>query len=74
MTETPGTTSFYWDCECAEHFIHPKGCKECLLCGAVPENQPDSHLIEVHLMMQQTVAGARSRLAHRCDHRKGVKA
>lgn len=41
------TTDLYWDCECTEHFIHPKDCPKCKICGAVREDQPDSRVPEV---------------------------
>lgn len=41
------TTEKYWDCECDENFIHSKSQKECAICGAVAEEQPDSRINEV---------------------------
>lgn len=41
------TTENYWDCECEKDFIHPKSQKECSICGAITEEQPDSRVNEV---------------------------
>ncbi|MFP4305819.1 MAG: hypothetical protein ACLFQQ_01245 [Desulfococcaceae bacterium] len=41
------TTNQYWDCECEREFIHPIECPECLICGAVKEEQPDSRVNEL---------------------------
>ena len=43
----PYTTTHYWDCECKENYIHKSYFKECKLCGALRDESPDSHLIEV---------------------------
>lgn len=43
-------TPDYWDCECEDHFIHPKDCEKCLVCGAIRNEQPDSRVNEVRMM------------------------
>lgn len=37
----------YWDCECEHDFIHPKTEKDCIKCGAIQEEAPDSITTEV---------------------------
>lgn len=37
----------FWDCECERDYIHPKAEKECELCGANSESQPDSWQDEI---------------------------
>ena len=40
-------TGEYWDCECADAYLHHKSVSECPVCGAKRENQPDSFVKEV---------------------------
>ena len=40
-------TRYFWDCECAANYIHPKILASCPRCAAVAEGHPDSHLVEV---------------------------
>lgn len=37
----------YWDCECENHYIHPKTVETCAICGAEQDEQPDSIAQEV---------------------------
>ena len=52
------TTSLYFDCECAEDFIHPAG-SECAVCECDGTESPDSRLNEILDMQvskgQQTI-------------------
>jgi hypothetical protein len=41
------TTSRFWDCECAEGYIHPKSDETCKKCGCYQGDMPDSMLREV---------------------------
>jgi len=41
------TNPNYWDCECEHNYIHPKSKDYCAICGAVQDDQPDSHEDEV---------------------------
>jgi hypothetical protein len=41
------TTSYFWDCECKDKFIHPKDQKVCFDCNMVAADQPDSRVAEV---------------------------
>lgn len=41
------TDQHYWDCECEEEYIHPKTEKECPICGAEKDEQPDSRVEEL---------------------------
>ena len=41
------TTEDYWDCECENDYIHPKGVVWCNKCKAFAEDQPDSRVSEV---------------------------
>jgi hypothetical protein len=45
--EPQETTRFFWDCNCDTDYIHPYTKSYCLVCGATPEDQPDSILVEV---------------------------
>ena len=47
------TTDDYWDCECNEDYIHPKSQETCLKCGCVSDEQPDSLVNEVNLMLKK---------------------
>jgi hypothetical protein len=47
MTETVMTTQYFWDCECEKDYIRHKTEKNCPLCGAIREEQPDSIVKEV---------------------------
>ncbi len=38
----------FWDCECEKNYIRPKKVNQCLMCGAIRENQPDSRANEVY--------------------------
>ncbi len=39
----------YWDCECDVDYIHHMSDVEpCDQCGAVPDEQPNSHVAEIH--------------------------
>ena len=40
-------TPEYWDCECSENYIHKKAKAKCVVCGSVPDEQPDSRVEEV---------------------------
>jgi hypothetical protein len=44
-------TCEYWDCECAKEYIHPKSEDSCPECGALREDQPDSHVSDVMEMI-----------------------
>ncbi len=37
----------YWDCECEESYIQPRGVVKCNRCDSERESQPDSRLFEV---------------------------
>ena len=41
------TTELFWDCECEHGFIHANSGVPCSVCGATPEEQPDSRICEV---------------------------
>lgn len=41
------TNENYWDCECEHNYIHSKREKECLICGAIENEQPDSRQNEI---------------------------
>ena len=41
------TTELFWDCECDEHYIHPKTETKCYICGMYSEDMPDSISTEV---------------------------
>lgn len=41
------TTSFFWDCECKDNFIHPNSKRVCFDCNSVASDQPDSRVSEV---------------------------
>lgn len=43
------TTEQYWDCECVDHYIHPKEDDKCWRCHAKREDQPDSMKVEVKI-------------------------
>ena len=47
-------TTDYWDCDCAENYIHPKTEMACKVCGGVePEDaMPDSHVAEVAMLIK----------------------
>jgi len=50
------TTPDYWDCECADNYIHRKtDTLECLICQSSQEEQPDSRTNEVALHLQPVV-------------------
>lgn len=40
------TTDLFWDCECKEHYVHPKTQKICLRCFTNCDDQPDSRTDE----------------------------
>jgi hypothetical protein len=47
-----GTSAFmrtqqFWDCECAEAYIHGEAVARCGICGCTREDRPDSRLAEV---------------------------
>lgn len=45
------TNPNFWDCECAENYIHLKSTQpNCLICGRNHEDQPDSHQNEVEAL------------------------
>lgn len=39
--------SRYWDCECAENYIHPHSDDCCAVCGATRDESPDSRVAEI---------------------------
>lgn len=41
------TNPNYWDCECEENYIHPKGEQRCAVCGEWQVDMPDSHATEI---------------------------
>ena len=48
------TVDTYWDCECDENYIHKKtDTIKCNQCGTVEEDQPDSRIREVLIMLVQ---------------------
>jgi len=49
-TKQPELDARYWDCECEENYIHPRTQAKCEVCGALAEDQPDSHADEVEAM------------------------
>jgi hypothetical protein len=40
-------TNLFWDCECPDYYIHPRGEDYCSLCDSEREDQPDSIVSEV---------------------------
>ena len=43
------TDAHYWDCECDTDYIHHiSDVEPCEKCGADPDEQPNSHVDEVH--------------------------
>lgn len=49
------TIESYWDCNCEKDYIHDKSLeKECTICGAKEEEQPDSHTEEVIAKFKET--------------------
>jgi len=40
-------TSKYWDCECAENYIHPRSVSSCAICKSRRSEQPQSRVNEV---------------------------
>ena len=43
------TDAHYWDCECNTDYIHHiSDVEPCKKCGADPDEQPNSHVDEVH--------------------------
>ena len=45
--ENTETNPNYWDCECAEDYIHPKLDAQCTKCGALEDEAPDSREAEL---------------------------
>lgn len=46
------TTPNFWDCECAENYIHRKiDCPYCYKCNRAHHEQPDSRVSEVVKML-----------------------
>jgi hypothetical protein len=45
----------YWDCECSDDYIHSKKEGYCILCGAIREDQPDSHISELYDMHYKNI-------------------
>jgi rubrerythrin len=43
----PYTNDKYWDCNCVLNYIHSKNVKDCPICGATEEEQPDSIQSEI---------------------------
>jgi Zn finger protein HypA/HybF involved in hydrogenase expression len=41
------TTPLFWDCECAEDYIHPASQAVCEHCHAQREEQPDARVSEL---------------------------
>ena len=41
------TTCLFWDCECAEDYIHPASENQCPVCESKREDQPPSRVEEV---------------------------
>ena len=43
------TDNRYWDCECDTDYIHHiSDVEPCEKCGADPDEQPNSHVAEIH--------------------------
>lgn len=51
MSERIELAADFWDCECAENFIHVAGVHDCPRCGAVKDDQPNSIVAEVTLIL-----------------------
>ena len=50
------TTEHFWDCNCVSDYIHPKTERTCSKCGAVHEDQPDSHIEEaIAFMIKESI-------------------
>jgi hypothetical protein len=45
------TTPLFWDCECAEEYIHPATQDECEHCHAEKESSPDARVSEVERLL-----------------------
>jgi hypothetical protein len=66
------TNDNYWDCECEDHYIHPKSNKKgkisiCIVCNTNEDEQPDARENEVNgiylkLMDWMLVADGKIRL------------
>jgi|TARA_R100000750_G_C2292612_1_gene75546 hypothetical protein len=46
------TTEYFWDCECDNHYIHPKTEEKCNECGFYHHEMPDSRTEEVIMMLK----------------------
>ena len=46
------TTEYFWDCECENHYIHPKTEEKCSICNFEHHEMPDSRTIEVIKMLK----------------------
>ena len=41
----------WWDCNCEKYFVHPKYERSCSRCGAKRDEQPDSRVKEIPLVL-----------------------
>ena len=62
--DLPITTEYFWDCECEEHYIHPKTDEKCSICNHEHHEMPDARTIEVIKMLTGEIwwAEARTRI------------
>lgn len=47
MSDEIVLTPKYWDCECAENYIHPRSVSSCAICKSRRSEQPQSRVNEV---------------------------
>jgi len=50
-------TSDYWECECADNYIHPATHYSCHACHALRDEQPDARANEVRKYIFNEIAG-----------------
>ncbi len=56
MNTFDALTPNFWDCECETRYVHHFSIPHCPRCGALRENQPDSHEEEVAEHLQEIFA------------------
>jgi hypothetical protein len=46
-------TKLYWNCKCTKNYIHSKKELKCLVCNALQEDQPNSPINEVIVLLKK---------------------
>ena len=58
------TTTLVWECECHEHYLHPRSQEQCLVCQVSRADAPDARMSEILARLDELPASLRTYIQH----------